>query len=64
MSKQIQKIIEETGTDISGKWMSVNNVEKLIEHIVCECVELAACNGHVSGFALGDLMKEHFGVNE
>ena len=32
--------------------------------IVEECAGLAGCNGHVSGFALGDLIREHFGIKE
>ena len=36
--------------------------EKFAELIIKECAEVAGCNGHVSGFALGDLIKEHFGV--
>jgi hypothetical protein len=38
--------------------------ERFAELIVRECAELAGCNIHVSGFALGDLMKEHFGIKE
>jgi hypothetical protein len=38
--------------------------EKFAELIVRECAEVAGCNGHVSGFSLGDLIKEHFGVEE
>jgi hypothetical protein len=37
---------------------------KFAELIVKECAEVAGCNGHVSGFALGDLIKQHFGVEE
>ena len=37
-------------------------LEKFAEAIVRECAEVAGCNGHVSGFTLGDLIKEHFGV--
>ena len=37
-------------------------LEKFAELIVRECAEVAGCNGHVSGFTLGDLIKEHFGV--
>ena len=33
------------------------------ELIVKECAEVASCNGHVSGFTLGDLIKEHFEIN-
>ena len=36
--------------------------EKFAKLIVKECAEVAGCNGHVSGFTLGDLIKEHFGV--
>ena len=38
--------------------------QKFAELIVKECAEVAGCNGHVSGFSLGDLIKEHFGVEE
>ena len=36
--------------------------DRFAELIIRECAEVAACNGHVSGFTLGDLIKEHFGV--
>lgn len=36
--------------------------EMFAELIVRECAEVAGCNAHVSGFALGDLIKEHLGV--
>ena len=42
----------------------VSFAEALAELIVRECSEVAGCNGHVSGFALGNLIKEHFGVGE
>jgi len=35
---------------------------KFAELIIRECAEVASCNGHVSGFTLGDLIKERFGV--
>jgi len=41
-----------------------DELKKFMELIVKECAEVAACNGHVSGFALGDVMNEHFGVEE
>jgi hypothetical protein len=40
------------------------DLEKFAELIVRECADVAGCNGHVSGFALGDLIKQHFGVEE
>lgn len=35
---------------------------KFAELIIKECSELVSCNAHVSGFALGDLIKEHFEI--
>ena len=34
------------------------------ELIVRECAEVAHCNFHVDGLTLGNIMKEHFGVEE
>ena len=42
----------------------LQNVEKFAKLIIQECAEVAGCNGHVSGFTLGDLIKEHFGIKE
>jgi hypothetical protein len=38
--------------------------EKFAELLIGECAEVAGCNVHVSGFALGDLIKQHFGIEE
>ncbi len=38
--------------------------EKFAELIVRECAEVAHCNFHVDGLTLGNIMKEHFGVEE
>ena len=38
--------------------------ERFAELIVRECAEVAGCNGHVTGFALADLIRQHFGVRE
>ena len=37
---------------------------KFARLIVKECAEVAGCNGHVSGYELGDLIKEHFGIKK
>ena len=50
--------VNEEGTVIEP----LSGLEKFAELIVQECAELVSCNGHVSGFALGDLIKQHFGV--
>jgi len=38
MNLQIQDLIKQVGTDVSGKWMAVDKVEKFAELIVRECV--------------------------
>jgi hypothetical protein len=39
-------------------------IENFAELIVRECAEVAHCNFHVDGVTLGNIMKEHFGVEE
>ena len=38
--------------------------EKFAELIVRECCEVAHCNFHVDGLTLGNILREHFGVEE
>jgi len=70
MNEQIEKLLVESffeGDDSpSDKIYKINEamIQKFAELIVQECAEVANCNGHVSGFTLGDLIKEHFGVEE
>lgn len=57
MNKRLQELMIEAGyaaPELAGR------AQCLAELIVNECSELAGCNGHVHGFALGDLIKAHF----
>jgi hypothetical protein len=75
MSERIKELIKQVGTDVSGKWMNVDNSEKLAELIVRECV------GIVEGISPGykdyrdqiedafrrdcmEEIKQHFGIEE
>jgi hypothetical protein len=75
MNERVKELIKQVGTDVSGKWMNVDNSEKLAELIVRECV------GIVEGISPGykdyrdqiedafrrDCMEEikhHFGIEE
>lgn len=64
MNKRIRNFEEQSKLELYSlgkdrtKWESA--LERFTEMIVKECAEVAACNGHVSGFALGDLIKDHF----
>jgi len=40
MNDQIKQLFEQAGTDVSGKWMSVDNAEKFAELIVQECIDI------------------------
>jgi hypothetical protein len=66
MNKQIEHLFNEAGfhKPEMERLGIEHKFEKFAELIVRECAEVAGCNGHVSGFALGDLIKEHFGVEE
>jgi hypothetical protein len=59
MSERIKELIEQVGTDVSGKWMNVDNSEKLAELIVLKCAEIADT---AEPFLASDLIKQHFGV--
>jgi hypothetical protein len=63
MNERIRELAVESGI---GYLSSVHPsmIEKFAELLIRECAEVAGCNGHVSGFSLGDLIKQHFGVDQ
>lgn len=67
MNERIEELAEQAGAwdyyDINDSF-DCKMLHKFAELIVQECAEVAGCNGHVSGFSLGDLIKQHFGVEE
>ena len=63
MNSITQKLIAEAGTDISGKWISIDNAEKFAELIVRECMEINKQELAFNAFErLMNKYKEHFGV--
>ena len=71
MNERIKELIKQVGTDSSGKWIGVENVEKFAELIVKECVQVCADRGaHHDGLYSAwadDCSKrigKHFGVEE
>ena len=72
MNERIRELAKRAGAEFyEGFFGSPNSVKfmeedfkKFAEFIVKECAEVAGCNGHVSGFALGDLIKQHFGLDK
>ena len=70
MSKRIRELIKQVGTDVSGKWMNIDNAEKLAELIVLECIDIVAPYtvrmsrpGEEYLHPIQEIMK-HFGVEE
>jgi hypothetical protein len=59
MNNRIKELIEQVGTDVSGKWMNVDNSEKFAELIVRKCADIADT---AEPFLASDLIKQHFGV--
>ena len=77
MNERIKELVKQAGGHFSTHNLMSNpvqhresielwdkNIEKFAELIVIECADIAGCNGHVSGFALSDLIKDYFGVEE
>jgi hypothetical protein len=73
MSERIRELIKQVGTDVSGKWMNVDNSEKFAELIVQECILTIQMgitrDGHDTEKYLRSIkhikqIKEHFGVKE
>ena len=62
MSEKIKELIKEVGTDVSGKWMNIDNSEKLAELIVRECANQVDWILTEGGKTQGDLIKQHFGI--
>jgi len=40
MNERINELIQQVGTDVSGKWMGIDNVEKFAGLIVQECIDI------------------------
>lgn len=66
MNKTIKKLIEQSGTDVSGKWMRLDQVEKYTELLIEECrVALRPMlRDMISRGKAHDLIKEHFSPGE
>lgn len=64
MNEKIKQFIVEVGTDISGKWMSIEQSEKLAKSIIEECYLVVVSNPHIGTSLAGRRMKEHFEVKE
>lgn len=64
MNLKLRELIDQTEKDVSGKWVRIDNVEKLAAKIVDECVHIIERNSHnwpYSGYA--DMLRAKMGQN-
>jgi hypothetical protein len=77
MNQRIEELIKETGTDCSGKWMSVDNVGILAMSIINECIDIVKHTPKHCAFTTYDLgtvdctieksvqsIKQHFNIKQ
>lgn len=65
--EKFEYLMYEAGLTADGCWDQLDEYDKeaimkFAKLIVRECAEVAHCNFHVDGLALGNIMKQHFGV--
>ncbi len=66
MNDRIRALLEEAGTDVSGKWIGVDCAEKFAELIIedaCRALNPMLRDMISRGQAV-DLIKQHFGVEQ
>jgi hypothetical protein len=72
MNEQVKELMQQAGTDTSGKWMGVDHAEKFAKLIVRECTNVIEGGRFLhdqSPTALfakecSGAIKRHFGVEE
>jgi hypothetical protein len=63
MNERIKQLVEQAGTDVSGKWISVDNAEKFAELIIRDCDRYARGTWE-HGELLGGDLKRLFGFDD
>jgi hypothetical protein len=59
MDPKIQQLVNQIGTDVSGKWIAVDQIDQLANLIVRECMYNLYINGYDDAM---NQIKEHFGI--
>jgi hypothetical protein len=62
MNERIKELFEQAGTDVSGKWMGIDNAEKFAELIVLECADFL--KDKLDDHFAAEQLEEYFGVEE
>lgn len=58
---KIEQLIQEVGTDTSGKWMRIDNVKELSKLILDECIDIANQTRY-DGTVVANRIKFVFGI--
>ena len=65
MNSQIQNLIKQVGTDVSGKWVAVDDVNVIAELIVQQCATVIEQNLFKGiGWNTSRAVKRHFGIED
>ena len=59
METKLQNLVQQVGTDVSGKWIAVDKIDQLANLIVRECMYNLYLNGYDDAM---NQIKEHFGI--
>ena len=59
MELKLQELVNQIGTDVSGKWIPVDQVGQLAELIVRECMTNLYLNGYDDAMIQ---IQKHFGM--
>jgi len=59
MDPKIQQLVNQIGTDVSGKWIAVDRIDQLADLIVRECMNNLYLNGYDDAM---NQIKQDFGI--
>jgi hypothetical protein len=59
MEPNLQELVNQIGTDVSGKWIAVDRVGQLADLIVQECIRNLYLNGYDDAMIQ---IQKHFGM--
>jgi hypothetical protein len=65
--EKVQHLVQQVGTDTSGKWINVDRMNQFAELIVNECEQVSLNNSHRDddmGAIIARNIKRNFGVEE
>lgn len=72
MNSNIEKIISSIKTDVSGKWISTDQVEEIVNSVVDECIDIFVDRetlndgdpavGYYDPDEPAEIIRQHFGI--